>query len=176
MYVNEQSCIWFSKYNSYCPGSSFVDWKNVINMSVKIYNWLMNISSRKYSPDIIHILKISNISLHKYTQKMQHKNLLFIQEFSNWQFKHVQLLNCTENVVYTKSLSNICMCHIDNISWCLIYSFTFNLVAYCNWFKNRWPFSKVHVLCLIDLSTNHFNSAYVLFSICWSAFLCHDFC
>ena len=41
--------------------------------------------------------EFSNISLHKYNQKMQHKNLLFIQEFSNWQFKHVQLLRCTGN-------------------------------------------------------------------------------
>ena len=56
---------------------------------------LTNISWRKYSPDISHIVEISNISLHKYTQKMQHKNVLFIQEFSNWQFKHVQVLDYT---------------------------------------------------------------------------------
>ena len=58
---------------------------------------LSNISWIKYSPDISHIVEIFNISLHKYTQKMQHKNVLFIQEFSNWQFKHVQLLSYTVN-------------------------------------------------------------------------------
>ena len=56
-----------------------------------------NISWQKYSPDISYIFETSNISLHKYTQKMQHKNVLFIQEFSNWQFKHVQLLSYTVN-------------------------------------------------------------------------------
>ena len=58
-----------------------------------------NISWWKYSPDISYIFETSNISLHKYTQKMQHKNVLFIQEFSNWQFKHVQLLSYTVNHV-----------------------------------------------------------------------------
>ena len=56
-----------------------------------------NISWWKYAPDIRYIFETSNISLHKYTQKMQHKNVLFIQEFSNWQFKHVQLLSYTVN-------------------------------------------------------------------------------
>ena len=97
--------IWESFNCTRCLGSGYIiyigrfqlaqKYNKPINKICKIL--FTNISWRKYSPDISYIFETSNISLHKYTQKMQHKNVLFIQEFSNWQFKHVQLLSYTVN-------------------------------------------------------------------------------
>ena len=113
--------------------------------------------------------EFSNISLHKYNQKMQHKNVLFIQEFSNWQFKHVQLLRCTENLY-------------ENNFWSFysIVSFTLRFLSNC-YFKSAM--FTVFLLLIIftideccDITIRQLYSVSILFSICWSAFHCHDFC
>ena len=118
--------------------------------------------------------EFSNISLHKYNQKMQHKNVLFIQEFSNWQFKHVQLLRFTENIY-----------ECNFWSFYSILSFTLKLLP--KWYLKSVMFlSRRHcfflhfIIFTIDecchVTIRQLYSVSILFSICWSAFHCHDFC
>ena len=71
--------------------------KNTIHQSRRYVEFGLIIFLMKIFPGYrLHIRNIQHF-IAQIHPKMQHKNVLFIQEFSNWQFKHVQLLSYTVN-------------------------------------------------------------------------------